>query len=59
MMILNLNELTVSHLGSVLKKGNKMWTDIHSKMMAANSTYLVHINFSGLNCYPEILKQTV
>jgi hypothetical protein len=34
-----------------------MWTDIHSKILIANSTYLVHINFSGLNRYPEILKQ--
>jgi hypothetical protein len=35
-----------------------MWTDIHSKILIANSTYLVHMNFLCLNC-PEILKQIV
>lgn len=50
MRILNLNELTVSHLGSVLKKGGgetKCGLTFILKILIANSTYLVNINFSG------------
>jgi hypothetical protein len=31
------------YLGSVVNNGNKMWADIHSKIMTANHAYSVYI----------------
>jgi hypothetical protein len=32
-----------TYLGSVIDNGNKMWKDIHYKMMTANRAYSAHI----------------
>jgi hypothetical protein len=32
-----------AYLGSVIENGNKMWKDIHSKIMTANRAYSAHI----------------
>jgi hypothetical protein len=32
-----------TYLGSVIDNGNKMWKDIHSKIMTANRAYSAHI----------------
>jgi hypothetical protein len=33
-----------TYLASVIDNGNKMWKDIHSKIMKANCAYSAHIN---------------
>jgi hypothetical protein len=45
-----------TYLGSVIDNGNKMWKDIHCKIMRANSAYSAYIKLSGLNFGPKTLN---